>query len=94
MSLAFDDKNHLSKNRLIPDLLTCKLEELSILDKTTLFSKLSTDRAIKNLYMYSVFFIYIFLYKRDKKGLLVYTATNIFQYKYVSIHIKTLIGDL
>ena len=26
MSLAFDDKNHLSKNRLIPDLLIWKLE--------------------------------------------------------------------
>ena len=51
MSLAFDDKNHLSKNRLIPDLLTCKLEELSILDKTTLFSKLSTDRAMKITYI-------------------------------------------
>ena len=47
MSLAFDDKNHLSKNRLISDLLTCKLEELSPSDKTTLFSKLSADRAIK-----------------------------------------------
>ena len=30
MSLAFDDKNHLSKNRLIPDLLTCKLRIIHI----------------------------------------------------------------
>ena len=70
MSLAFDDKNHLSKNRLIPDLLTCKLEELSLSDKTTLFSTLSADRAIKNLFMCSVFFIYIFIYlyiKETKK---------------------------
>ena len=51
MSLAFDDKNHLSKNRLIPDLLTCKLEELSLSDKTTLFSTLIRDWIVKRTYI-------------------------------------------
>ena len=51
MSLAFDDKNHLSKNRLIPDLLICKLEELSLLDKTTLFSTLIRDWIVKRTYI-------------------------------------------
>ena len=51
MSLAFDDKNHLSKNRLIPDLLTCKLEELSLSDKTTLFSTLISDWIVKRTYI-------------------------------------------